>query len=363
MARSWFKVKAKADDAAADAALDVSIYDEIGMWGVSAKDFIAQIQASDAPAINLSINSPGGDVFAGLAIFNALRMSGKTVNVTVMGIAASAASLIAMAGDKIIMPANAFMMIHNPWSFAVGNADEMRETADVLDKIGASLASVYVSRTGQSAEKIAEMLAADTYLTAEQSKELGFADEITESFAAKASFDLDNLPEHVRAVFASAAEPAAEETPDAVAAAEAEAAAEAQAAADAAAAAQVAAANPFADTIVAAVEQAGMPELAPVLALDSTVGTKETLDAAIALALETRAICKAAQMPDEARALIAARKPLAEVRAHLIAARAETDEASHTDTTRKATEKAVAGKPQASFTAAEIWKAARTLAK
>ena len=93
----------------------------------------------------MEINSPGGDVFAGLAIYNALKGSGKEIVVKVMGVAASAASLIAMAGDKIVMPKNTFLMVHNPWSVAMGNAEELRQTADTLDKIGESLKATYAA--------------------------------------------------------------------------------------------------------------------------------------------------------------------------------------------------------------------------
>lgn len=101
--------------ATADQPSVLSIYDEIGFWGVQAKDFISDLAKVSSKVLNVEINSPGGDVFAGLAIYNALKGSGKEIVVKVMGVAASAASLIAMAGDKIIMPKNTFMMIHNPW--------------------------------------------------------------------------------------------------------------------------------------------------------------------------------------------------------------------------------------------------------
>ena len=126
----------------------LSIFDDIGAYGVSAKLFLDDLRAVKAKSVDLEINSPGGDVFAGLAIYNGLRNSGKTINVKVLGLAASAASLVAMAGDTIEMPENAFLMIHNPWSFAAGDANDMRATADVLDKIGASLVTTYANRTG-----------------------------------------------------------------------------------------------------------------------------------------------------------------------------------------------------------------------
>ena len=202
--------------ASAEAPAVLSIYDEIGFWGVQAKDFISELSGITAKVVNVEINSPGGDAFAGLAIYNALKSSGKEIVVKVMGVAASAASLIAMAGDKIIMPKNTFMMVHNPWSFAMGNADELRDTADTLDKIGASLQATYVSRTGQSEDKIKELLSKDTWLTADESLELGFATEVVDDIKAMAVFDMDRaeLPEAVRAVFKAAVVPPEDEPAD-----------------------------------------------------------------------------------------------------------------------------------------------------
>ena len=134
--RTWYSMQAAAN---APTTAEISIFDEIGMWGVTAKQFISDLKAlGDVKDITLSLNSPGGSVFDGLAIYNALRSSGANVTVKVMGIAASIASVIAMAGKKIVMPENTFMMVHNPWSFAIGNANDMREMADVLDKLGDS---------------------------------------------------------------------------------------------------------------------------------------------------------------------------------------------------------------------------------
>ena len=207
----------------------LSIYDEIGFWGVQAKDFIKDLQAVSAKVLNVEINSPGGDVFAGLAIYNALRASGKEIVVKVMGVAASAASLIAMAGDKIIMPKNTMMMVHNPWSFAIGNAEELRETAATLDKIGDSLLKTYASRTGKPEDEIKPLLAKDTWLTADEALEMGFATEVVDEIKAKAKFDMAraDLPENVKAMFKAGeqgdidpedpdADPQSDPTPDPV---------------------------------------------------------------------------------------------------------------------------------------------------
>lgn len=198
--KPFFKFRASASGAA------LSIFDEIGADGVKAGDFRGQLAAIKAPAIALDINSPGGDVFAGIAMYNMLKQSGKTINVRVLGVAASAASLIAMAGDTIEMPANTFLMVHNPITGVYGNADELRKAADVLDKIGDSITAAYVNKTGMSSAAMKALLAKDTWLTADEAKAKGFATVVTEAIEAidaQASFSTTraNLPAHVSAMF------------------------------------------------------------------------------------------------------------------------------------------------------------------
>lgn len=193
----WFDIQAKADSAA-----EITVYGEIGSWELNAKSFIEQVQAlGDVSSISLSINSPGGSVFDAIAMFNFLRRMDAAITVRVDGLAASAASLLAMAGDKIIMPANAMMMLHNPWSYAVGNADELREVADALDKVAGAVAMTYQSRTGLSAQKVDELLAQDTWLTAAEALELGLCDEVTEPALMVACCDLARLPDEVSALY------------------------------------------------------------------------------------------------------------------------------------------------------------------
>lgn len=197
----WFTVKAQANAALAD----ISIYEPIGSWDLTAAQFIAQVKAlGDVSQINLDINSPGGDVFEALTIFNYLKRHSAKVTVTVGGVAASAASLIAMAGDAIIMPNNTMMMIHNPWTWAAGNADELREQADMLDKIGGALFNTYQSRTGMEAEALQAMLATDTWLTADECLANGFCDQVVDPITASAVFDVSKFPEQAQAVFAVA---------------------------------------------------------------------------------------------------------------------------------------------------------------
>ena len=132
--------------------------------------------------VTVHINSPGGDVIAGAEIYSALRehsLNGEgSVTVIVTGIAASAASIIAMAGDRILMHPVAYMMIHNPWTVAMGDAKELRKAAKVLDVIAEGLVSTYQARTGKDKEELEKMLANETWMSAATCVEEGFADEI-----------------------------------------------------------------------------------------------------------------------------------------------------------------------------------------
>lgn len=131
--------------------------------------------------ITVRINSPGGDVFAGVAIYNMLNEHDGEVTVKVDGIAASIASLIAMAGDNIVMLPGSMMMVHNPWTFAAGNADDLEQVVESLKKCAESMLPIYVARTGQDESKVKELLKAETWMTAEDAVELGFADEAVEA--------------------------------------------------------------------------------------------------------------------------------------------------------------------------------------
>lgn len=167
---------------------------EDGYWDdVTSKQFAEDLKAvEDAVKINVRINSPGGDVFAGQAIYSMLKRCKSEVIVYIDGLAASIASIVAMSGDKIIMPKNAMMMIHKPWTITAGNANDMREEADTLDKIEESIISVYTDKTGLSAEEIKTLLEDETWLTASDALEKGFIDEIEET-EVKAQIINDSL--------------------------------------------------------------------------------------------------------------------------------------------------------------------------
>lgn len=170
-------------EAAADGALDVYVYDVIdSAWGASAKALIDALSAGDAKRVNLRINSPGGDVFEARAMVTAIRAAqaqGREVVSYIDGLAASAASYLALAADRVVMSDGAFLMIHKAWSYAVGNADDLRTTADLLDKVDGSIVDDYERKTGATRDQIVEWMAAETWFTANEAKTYGFVDEIT----------------------------------------------------------------------------------------------------------------------------------------------------------------------------------------
>ncbi|ASU16480.1 ClpP-like prohead protease/major capsid protein fusion protein [Actinobacillus pleuropneumoniae] len=198
---NWYKIQAKANDTA-----EISIYDEIGFWGVTAQQFAKDLKAlgNNLKQINLHIHSPGGDVFDGIAIYNLLKNHPANKTVYIDGLAASMASVIAMAGNEIIMPENAMMMIHKPWGIQGGDADDMRKYADLLDKVESTLIMAYVAKTGKSESDLAEMLKVETWLTGKECVEQGFADKLADPLVAMACIqskkleDYTNMPETIK---------------------------------------------------------------------------------------------------------------------------------------------------------------------
>jgi ATP-dependent Clp protease protease subunit len=182
---TWYEIRARGTGA------EVLIYDEIGAYGVSAKGFLAELGAlPDGVPIDLRLNSPGGSVFDAVAIFNALTRHSGTVTVWIDGIAASAASYIAMAGDEIVMPENAFLMIHDPSGLVMGTATDMREMAATMDKIAGSMTRGYAAKSGKSEEDIAALMAAETWFDAQDALDAGLATRIAEPVRIAASFEV-----------------------------------------------------------------------------------------------------------------------------------------------------------------------------
>lgn len=178
---------------------EIWLYDQVGegfFGGMSAKTFVAEMnKLGQVDTINLHINSPGGSVFDGVAIYNSLKSHPARVLVDVDSVAASIASLIAMSGDEIRMAANAMMMLHNPSGIVFGDADRMRKTADTLDQVKGVIASTYAKRTGKKESEVMTMMSEETWMTAAEAEQEGFADVVTEEqrIAACAGFDFSNF--------------------------------------------------------------------------------------------------------------------------------------------------------------------------
>lgn len=185
-APSWFRIEnAHVDEeSATDEVTPVYIYDTIGdsWWddSTSASEFIKQLSNIKTPRIELHLNSPGGDIFDGVAIYNALKAHPAQVTVIVDALAASAASFIAQAGDEIVMTKAATMMIHDGSAMAWGPASVMRETADLLDKLSNTVAEIYSDRAGQNIEFWRNLMIEETWYNSHEAVEAGLADRIGE---------------------------------------------------------------------------------------------------------------------------------------------------------------------------------------
>lgn len=182
-------VGTKFDAKVEDGGTVIDLYDEIGYWGTDARGFRARLKDATGD-ITLRINSPGGDVFDGIAIYNDLLAYDGKVKVEVVGLAASIASIIAMAGDEITIADNAMFMIHNAWTIGVGNRHDMADVAATLTKIDDALARTYAARTTTGIRSIKQMMDDETWLTAKEAKEAGFATSVGSAADVKARFDL-----------------------------------------------------------------------------------------------------------------------------------------------------------------------------
>ncbi len=192
-----------------DAADTLYIYDMIvatdldaEIWGgVSAESFVKTIKTTTAPVLHLRINSPGGDVFAARAMEQALREYSGKVIAHIDGYAASAASFLAMSADEIVIAKGGFFMIHKAWTIAVGNADDLLSVASLLEKLDGTLVQTYAYRTGKAPALIADWMAEETWFSAQESVDNGFADKIAEDAPKnKANWDMSayaHAPESV----------------------------------------------------------------------------------------------------------------------------------------------------------------------
>ncbi|VWB45846.1 peptidase S14 [Burkholderia pseudomultivorans] len=195
--KRWWDIRAQVN-AAGGTEVEVRLYGDIGFWGTDAEMFAAKLDevGSTATSIVVAINSMGGDVFDAFAIYNSLRRHAGKVTGRVDGVAASAASLVLMACDTIVMPSNTMLMIHNPHTFAIGEADHLRKRADLLDSTRSNMVVAYVDRSGRTEEEVQEIMDAETWMTAAQAKEQGFCDEIADPIRIEAYAGAERLAAH-----------------------------------------------------------------------------------------------------------------------------------------------------------------------
>jgi len=197
---SWYRFSGNA----AARTVDLYVVGDIGAWGVSARQFARDLaeQAKGAAVIKLYLHSLGGDIMEGLAIYNMLLNHPARVEVYIAGIAASMGSVIAMAGDVIHIPENGWIMVHKPWGGQIGDAEQMRRYAELLDQWEDSLVLAYEKKTGKSREELADLLASETWLMGQDAIDLGFADQLTDAveMVAKANNrakDFLNMPKRL----------------------------------------------------------------------------------------------------------------------------------------------------------------------
>lgn len=176
-------IRAAAED---DEDRTISVYDVIGYdwWtgeGVTAKRVAAALRQMGAGPVTVNVNSPGGDMFEGLAIYNLLREHKGEITVKVLGLAASAASIIAMAGDTVQIARAGFLMIHNCWVMAVGNRHDLREYADTMEPFDAAMADIYSARSGKDLTEVQKQMDGETWIGGSQAVEEGYADELLPS--------------------------------------------------------------------------------------------------------------------------------------------------------------------------------------
>ncbi len=201
----WYRIKG-----ASGGVVDLDIMGDIGGWGVTARQFATELKevAKDASLINVDLHSLGGDVIEGMAIYNMLKNHPAKVHINIIGIAASMGSVIAMAGDVVRIPVNAWVMVHSPWGIQGGNATEMREYADLLDNFGSSMLLTYTTKTGKTDEEIQAFMDAETWFVGAEAVEQGFADElvgaveVAASINSKRAKDFEKMPKAAQQLMA-----------------------------------------------------------------------------------------------------------------------------------------------------------------
>lgn len=320
--KNWYSIQAKQQGD--EKVTEIRIYDEIGFWGTTAKAFTDRLDevSADATRILVSINSPGGNVFDAFAIYNALVRNDLPVTTRVDGVAASAASLVFMAGNDRVMPENAMLMIHNAWTLAAGTAEDLRNTAEMMDRATNGIVAAY-ARSGTSDDEIIAMMDATTWMDALEAQSLGFATAMEAPVKLVAHADAVELlaqhkgvPDELLAALqaetpTSASEPKADPLPPDSSPADPTPAPSSDPDPEPMNASQLAA------HVYAECRTRQIPHLAEGIVLSSSLADKAAVQARLEEAEQIAGICLAAKLQDRAAEFITAGLNVEQVRARL----------------------------------------------
>lgn len=291
----WYRIQAAGEGE--QRRIEIEIYGDIGLWGITAADFVRDLKAQDdgVSPVTVAINSPGGDLFDGIAIHNALQRLGERVTARIDGACYSSASVVASGASRVTMADNALFMIHNPWTYAAGDSEELRKVADIMDQALEGIVASYQHRplTIDDAE-LRRLIAAETWLTAVEAQTMGFVDEVTAGSGIKASLGhnriLNRYQHAPQQLLAQQDEPP---TPEPDPAPESDPAPQPEASA-------------LAAELAAGCQQAGLADLTEVLIKASGLKSRAAVQAELARAKAVRELCIAARLPGEAKTLISA---------------------------------------------------------
>ncbi|MCO8167860.1 Clp protease ClpP [Pseudomonas sp. 21LCFQ02] len=296
-AEHWYQIQASTE---AGQPIEVFVYGEIGGWGVTANQFVQDLRAVDdgLSEVIVAFNSPGGDLFEGLAIHNALARLGERGVGRVDALAASAASVAVCGAHKVVMTANAMMMIHNPWTWAAGDADDLRHVAGVLDQTLEAIVAAYKAKAPNIDEaELRRLIDAETWLTANEAKALGLADEVGSGVEVKACLGQGQAMKRFRNTPKSLSEPAEPSGPDKPAEPET---------------------SPVLALLVTQTcRDAGISNLVDPIISNTKLASEAVVKAALTQAKEVHNLCVAARLPELAAEYVTAGLDTTAVRARL----------------------------------------------
>jgi len=310
---SWYKINATADGESESKTIEIFIYGEIGTWGITASQFIQDLKAADdgvSPVV-VAFNTIGGDLFDGLAIHNALSRLGERCTARIDALAASAGSVAACGAHRIVMASNAMFMIHNPWTLAGGDAEDLRRVADVLDQTFEAIIAAYKAKAPDIDDaELRRMVNDETWLTAQESLALGLADEIGNGVKVQACLGQGAAMARYRQtpqalldqLTASHAEPLVQDDPPAV---------------DDPPAPTEADSTALALMITQACATAGISNLVAPLIASTKLADEATVQAALTRAKSVRDLCVAARLPEMTTEFVRAGLDASAVRARL----------------------------------------------